>query len=169
MWARCQKASFPRQRITMRLEQKGWRHNLEGGRGWGGDGAKEWSLTPDLADIILKMQINPYFQKWSRTTRGQTCLTLKPDETTRNHLQHASYRKHSKRTFKLFYTNNSFTQGHKQLGPNPTEKVRKPHTSINIDALTTTLSLLNSLSTLKRTSIWLCVYTSLEVRRCHKS
>ncbi len=42
----------------------------------GVDQTKEWSLTPDLPDIIQKMQINPYFQKWSRTTRDQTRFTL---------------------------------------------------------------------------------------------
>ncbi len=58
----------------------------------------------------------------------------------------------------------SYSVTNKQLGPNHTEKVRKHHNSINIDALTTTLALLNSLFMLKRTSMWLCVYTSVKYK-----
>lgn len=61
----------------------------ERGGGRCGDRVGEWSLTPDLPGIILKMQINLRFRKWSRNTRGQTSLTLEPDKTTKNHL-HAS-------------------------------------------------------------------------------
>lgn len=111
MWARCQKASFPRQRITMRT--KGLTAQPRERRARRGDQAKEWSLTPDLLDIILKMQINLCFRNWSRTTRGQTSPW---NQTKHPGITYTLKTKiHSKHMFQqFFYKSNSSTQSHKQ-------------------------------------------------------
>lgn len=97
---------------ALQWEQKGWRRNLER-RARRGDQAKEWSLTPDLLDIILKMQINLCFRNWSRTTRGQTSPW---NQTKHPGITYTLKTKiHSKHMFQqFFYKSNSSTQSHKQ-------------------------------------------------------
>lgn len=111
-----------------------------GGRECWGDRVSEWSLTPDLPDITLKMQINLRFRKCSRNRRGQTNLTLKPDKTTKNHLYMLLIKTHSKHTLKVSYTSTPYSKSQTNTQVQNTYKIRvkKKHTCMKIQALTKT-------------------------------